>query len=151
MSGKGGLWAFVVVVDGMRGNFRAGEGLVGEAGGLAELGMGEALTLAVEDQLGVVDESHAVGVGEVLGSGANEVDVRTFFKDQAGGLNGIAEALDAGHSAGLHASAVHEEGVELDAAVGGEKAAAAGVEGGVVLEDGDCGFDGVDGGCAARE
>jgi hypothetical protein len=90
-------------------------------------------------------------VGEVLGSVTDEVDVRTFFKDQTGSLDGITQVLDAGHAAGLHASAIHEESVELDAAIGGEKAAAAGVEGGVVLEDGDGGFDGVKGGCAARE
>jgi len=113
--------------------------------------VGEALALAVEDQLGVVDEGHAVGVGKVLGAGAYEVNMRTSFEDQASGLNGVAKALDAGYAAGLHATAVHEEGVELDAAVGGEKAAAAGIEGGVVFEDGDGGFDGVEGGCAAGE
>jgi hypothetical protein len=90
-------------------------------------------------------------VGEVLCAGADEVDVRTFFEDQAGGLNGVAKALDAGHAASLHAAAVHEEGVELNAAVGGEKAAAASVEGGVVFEDGDGGLNGIESGCAARE
>jgi len=39
----------------------------------------------------------------------------------------------------------------LDAAVGGKEAASAGVEGGVVFEDGDGGLDGVDGGAAAAE
>jgi hypothetical protein len=75
----------------------------------------------------------------------------TFFEDEAGGLDGVAEALDAGDAAGFHAAAVHEEGVELDAAVGGEEAAAAGVEGGVVFKDGDGGFNGVDGGAAEGE
>jgi hypothetical protein len=111
--------------------------------------MGEALAFAVENQFGVVDEGHAVGLGEVLRAVAYEIDVRTFFQDQTGGLNGVAESLDAGHAASLHAPAVHEEGIELDAAVGGEKAAAAGVEGGVVFKDGDSGFDGIEGGCAA--
>jgi hypothetical protein len=87
-----------------------------------------------------------MGVSEVLCAGADEVDVRTFFEDQAGGLYGIAKALDAGHSAGLHAAAVHEESVELDAAIGGEKAATTGVEGGVVFEDGNGSFNGVEGG-----
>jgi hypothetical protein len=151
VDGDPGFGAFVVVMDGMRESFRAGERFVGEAGGFAGLGMGEALTLAVENQFGVVDEGHAVGAGEVLGSGSDEVDVRTFFEDQAGGLNGVAEAFDAGHSAGFHAAAVHKESVELDTAVGGEKAAAASVEGGVVFEDGDGGFDCIEGGCAARE
>ena len=116
---------------------------------MAGLCLCEALALAVEDQLGVVNEGHAVRVGELLGAGADEVDVGAFFEDQAGGLNGIAEALDAGYAAGLHAAAVHEQGVELDAAGGGEEAAAAGVEGGIVFEDGDGGFDGVEGGTAA--
>ncbi len=66
-------------------------------------------------------------------------------------MDGIAEALDTGDAAGFHAPAVHEERVELDAAVGGEEAAAAGIEGGIVFEDGDCGFDSVDGCAAARE
>jgi len=145
------FWTFVIVEDGVQGGFGSGEGVVAEAGGFTKLGMGEALTLAVEDQLGVVDEGHAVGAGEVLRAGTDEVDMRALFEDQAGGLNGVAQALDTGHAAGLHAAAVHKESIELDAAVGGEKAAAAGVEGGVVFEDGDGGFDGVEGGCAARE
>jgi hypothetical protein len=81
----------------------------------------------------------------------DEVDVRALFEDEAGGLDGVAEALDTGYAAGFHASAVHEECVELDAAVGGEEATAAGVEGGVVFKDGDGGFNGVEGGTAAGE
>ena len=92
-----------------------------------------------------------MGGGELLGAGTDEVDVGAFFEDEAGGLDGVAEALDAGYAAGLHAAAVHEQGVELDAAVGGEEAAAAGVEGGIVFKDGDGGFDGVDGGAAEGE
>ena len=41
--------------------------------------------------------------------------------------------------------AVHEQGVELHAAVAGEEAAASGVEGVVVFEDGDGGLDRIDG------
>ena len=77
--------------------------------------------------------------------------MRALFEDEAGGVDGIAEALDAGDAAGFHATSVHEEGVELDAAVGGEEAATAGIEGGVVFEDGDGGFDGVDGCATAGE
>jgi hypothetical protein len=39
----------------------------------------------------------------------------------------------------------------LYAAVGGKKAAAAGIEGGVVFKDGDGGFNRIEGGCAAGE
>jgi len=145
----GCLGVLVVVEDGLEGGIEAGEGVVAEAGGLAALGMSEALALTVEDQFGVVDEGHAVGLGELLGSGTDEIDVLAVFEDEAGGLNGIAEALDAGYATSLHAAAVHEEGVELDATVGGEKAATAGVESGVIFEDGDGGFDRIDGRSAA--
>lgn len=66
-------------------------------------------------------------------------------------MDGIAESFDAGDGPGFHAASVHEERVELDATVGGEEAATASVEGGIVFEDGDGGFDGVDGCAAASE
>ena len=88
---------------------------------------------------------------EVLCTGADEVDVGGLLEDQARGLDGIAEALDAGDAAGAQVGAVHEEGVELDTAVAGEEGAAAGVEGVVVFHDGDGGLDGVDRGAAAGE
>ena len=89
--------------------------------------------------------------GETLRSGADEVDVGALVEDEAGGLDGVLEALDAGDAAGAEVFAVHQQGVELDAAVAGEEGAAAGVEGVVVFHDGDGGFDGVDGGAAALE
>jgi hypothetical protein len=90
-------------------------------------------------------------LGKLLSAGADEIDVGALFEDKACGLNGVAEALDTSHSAGFHAAAVHEEGVKLDAAVGGEKAAAAGVEGRIVFEDGDGCLDCIERRSAARE
>ncbi len=119
------------------------------AGGFGALEVHEALALAGDDEFGVVDQAHAVLGGEALGTGADEVDVGRFFEDEACGLNGVAEAFDAGDAAGAEVGTVHEEGVELDAAVAGEEGAAAGVEGVVVFHDGDGGLDGVDGGAAA--
>jgi SH3-like domain-containing protein len=92
-----------------------------------------------------------MGSGEPLRTFTNKVDMWRLLKDKAGGLNGVTQALDAGDAAGFHAAAVHEERVELDAAVGGEKAAAASVEGGVIFEDGDGGFNGIEGGPASGE
>jgi hypothetical protein len=89
-----------------------------------------------------------VAGGEGFRARSDEVDVGAFVEDEAGGLDGVAEAFDAGYAAGAEGGSVHEEGVELDAAFGGEEAAAAGVEGGVVFEDGDGGFDGVGGGAS---
>jgi len=148
---KSGLGTFVVVEDGVRGGIGSGERVVAEAGGFAELGVGETLALAVEDEFRVVDEGHAVGLGELFGAWADKVDVLTLFEDQARGLNGIAKTLDACDATSLHATAVHEESIELDTAIRGEKAATAGVEGGVVFKDGDGGFDGIECGCSTRE
>jgi hypothetical protein len=128
----------------------AGEGVVGETGGLAGLGLGEAFALAVENQLGVVDEGHAVGVGELLCASTDEIDVLALFQDQAGGLNGVAKMLDAGHAASFHAAAVHEKGVELNASVGSQEAATAGVEGGVVFEHGNGRFNSIESRTAGR-
>jgi hypothetical protein len=92
-----------------------------------------------------------VVVGKLLGADADEVDMLALFQDEAGGLNGVAKALDTGHATGSHAAAVHEEGVKLNAAVRGEEAALSGVECGVVFEDCDGCFDGVEGRASAGE
>jgi hypothetical protein len=118
---------------------------------LAGLGFGEAAAFAVEDELGVVDEGNAVRLSEFLGAGTDEVNVGAFVEDEAGGLDGVTDAFDAGDAAGAEGGAVHDEGIELNAAVAGEEAAAAGVEGGVVFEASDGGFDGVESGPVAFE
>jgi hypothetical protein len=138
-----GCGVFVVAV--------AGEGGIGEASGVARLSLGEALTFAIEDELAVVDEGHAVGVCESFCAFSYKVNMGALFEDKARGVDGIADAFDAGDATGFHAATVHEERVELDAAIGGEEAAATGVEGGIVFEDGDCGFDCIDCGTAAGE
>jgi hypothetical protein len=124
--------------------FEAAEGIVSETGGFALFSLLQPFALAVEDEFGIQDERHAVRMGKFFGSGANEVHMLTFLKDQARGLNGIAKAFYAGNTAGLHAAAVHQESVELNATVRGEKAAAPRVESGIVFQYGDSGLDGVD-------
>ena len=120
------------------------ECFIGEACGLACLCCGEAGAFAVEDELGVIDERHAVGVSELFGAGTDEVDVRALFEDEARGVNRVAEAFDAGYATGFHAATIHEESVELHAAIGGEETAETGVEGGIIFENGDGGFYGID-------
>jgi len=139
----GSFGAFVV--------FEAGEGVVGKAGGVARLGLGESGDFAREDEFAVRDEGHAVGGGKTLGTFTNKINVRRLLKDEAGGLDWVAQSFDTGDAAGFHAAAIHKKSVELDAAVGGEKAATAGVKGGVIFEDGNGGFDGVDCETTARE
>jgi len=118
---------------------------------MAGLGFTQALAFAVEHELDIINESHAVGLGELLSAGADKVDMRRFLQHETRGLDGVAQALDAGDAAGFHAASVHEQGVKLNAAVGCEEAAAAGVEGGVVFKNGDGCFNGVDGRAADGE
>ena len=61
----------------------------------------------------------------------------------AGGLYGVANALDAANASGAEGGSVHHKGVELNAAVAIEKAATSSVEGFVFFHDDDGGFDGV--------
>jgi hypothetical protein len=119
--------------------------------GLADLGLGEAFSFALEDELRVLDEGHAVELCELFCAGADEVNVWALFEDEACGMNWVAKALDTGYAASLHTATVHQEGVELNAAVGGKKAAASGIENGVVFEDGDGRLDRIKGRTAARE
>jgi hypothetical protein len=128
-----------------------GEGAVGGAGLFAGLGFGEAAAFAVDDELGIIDEGHALRLGEGFCSRADEVDVGTFVEDEACGLDGVADALDAGDGAGAEGGPIHDEGVELNAAVAGEEGTAAGVEGGIIFKRGDGGLDGVECGAAAFE
>ena len=48
----------------MQGRIGAGKRVVAQAGGLTKFGMSEAQAFAVENQLGVIDEGHAAGMGK---------------------------------------------------------------------------------------
>jgi hypothetical protein len=91
-----------------------------------------------------------MSVGKFLSSGTDEVDVRAFLKNQACSLNGVSQALNAGYSPGFHSPSVHEQSVELNAAIRSQETSLPCVERGVVFQNSDCGFDCIDGGAAAR-
>lgn len=115
-----GLGTFVVAEmmrEGCEWSVLAGEGVVGESGGLAGLGFREPSSLAVEDEFGVGDEGHAVCVSEFFSALADKVDMLALFKDKTGGADGVAKMLDTGDASGFHAAAVHEKCVELDAGI----------------------------------
>jgi hypothetical protein len=77
--------------------------------------------------------------------------VGRFFEDGAGGLNGIFDAAKAGDRAAFESGGVHDDGVAFDETVEIEVGAEAGVEDGIIFEDGDGGFDGVEGVAAIGE
>ena len=72
------------------------------------LGVGQVMALAIDHQFRIVDEGHAVFRSEGLGAGADKIDVRAKIQDEAGGMNGIAEALDTGDAAGTQGGAIHQ-------------------------------------------
>jgi len=131
-----------------------GKGLVGEAGLLIALRVGQTRAFTIEHQLGVIDQRHALLGGKVLRVAANEVDMRTLFEDETRGVDGIAQPLDAGHTARAHGAgdaAIHQQCIELDFAVAREKGAAACIERLVVFEHGDGGLDCIDSSGAALQ
>ena len=89
--------------------------------------------------------------GELLGALRDEHHVGRFFEDGARGLDGIFDAAEAGDRTGFECGGVHDDGVALDVAIEIEVRAVAGVEDGIVFEDGDGGFDGVEGVAAVEE
>jgi hypothetical protein len=129
----------------------AAEGGIGDASELGALELHEAVALTGDDELSVVNQAHAVLSREALGSGADEVDMRAFFENETGSLDGIAKTLDAGDATGAKSSTVHHECVELDSAVTSEEGAATSIEGVVVFHDGDGGLDSVERGALFRE
>jgi hypothetical protein len=141
----GGFGAFVVTVN------VSGKRFVGESGCLPGLRMGKPGALAIENELAVVNELHAVGRGECFGSGADEVDMRALLKNKTGGQNGILDSLDARHTTGFHAAAVHEKRIELDAAGGCKKAASTRIKSGVILKNHHGCFDRIESGASMGE
>jgi len=96
------------------------------------------------DEVFGVAERDAVGTGEVFGAFGDEHHVGAFFEDGAGGLDGIFGAAQTRDGAGAERGGVHDDGVTFDVAVEGEMGAEAGIEDGIVFEDDDGGFDGVE-------
>jgi len=77
--------------------------------------------------------------------------MRAIFQNLARELNGILDALQSSRGAGAQRCAVHDDGVAFDVAVQIKVRAVTSVEDGIVFEDHDGGFDGVESGAAARK
>jgi hypothetical protein len=72
-----------------------------------------------------------------------------LLENKAGCQNGILDPLDARHATGLHATSIHEKGIELDASVGGKKAASPGVESRVILKNQYGSLDSIESGASS--
>ena len=103
------------------------------------------------DEVFGIAERDAVRRGEVFGTFGDEHHVGRFFEDSARGLDGIFDAAKTGNGAGAERGGVHDDGVAFDVAVECEMGAETGVEDGVVFEDDNSGFDGVERAAAVFE
>ena len=100
--------------------------------------------LGGRDQGFRIAEPDAMGAGKLFGAFGDEHHVGAFFEDGAGSLNGIFDTAQTRDGAGAERGGVHDDGVTFDVAVEGEMGAEAGIEDGIVFEDDDGGFDGVE-------
>src|SRR6266404_3183402 len=107
--------------------------------------------LGFADQFLRLAKLDSVLFGETLGAFRDQHHVRTTLENLASELNRVFDALQRGRRAGAERRAVHDDGVALHAAVEIEVRAVAGVKNGIVLENHDGGFDGVQGRTAAGE
>src|SRR5262245_12777969 len=121
----------------------AGKGQVRMSGSFFLLSFLEALDFALDHQLLVAAQPHAVLLGEPLSAFPHKIDVGTLVEHQPCSLNRVANMLDAADAAGSHGSSLHHERVHLYPAIAGQEASAARVKGFVVLHGHDSGFDGV--------
>src|SRR3989442_7480809 len=90
--------------------------------------------LRFADQFLRLAKLDSVLFGETLGALRDTHHVRTILEYFARELNRILDALQRGRRAGTERSAVHDDGVALDAAIQIEMQAVARIETGIVLE-----------------
>jgi hypothetical protein len=103
------------------------------------------------DEPAIIDLLEPGLARELVGSRAGEENVRPLLHQPPGEADRGARRRQSGDCAGAPVAAVHDRGVELDYALAGQHAAAAGIEAGIVLERSDARFDCVEGGATARE
>src|SRR5947209_5059419 len=120
---------------------------------ICQLGLvrAQAFHLARNDEIFILAEHNAAFGGKLLRALSDEVDMRAFAQDLARSAHRVAQVLDASHTTGAKRGTIHDQGVELHAAIAVEEAAASGIEGLVVFHDDDSFFDGIEGGAAALE
>ena len=103
------------------------------------------------DELFGIAERNALAEGELLGAFRDEHHVGAFFEDSARGLDGIFDVVKTGDGASAESGSVHDDSVAFDVAVEIEVRTVARVENGIVFENGDDRFDGVESVAAVEE
>ena len=88
---------------------------------------------------------------ELLSAFGDEHHVRALLEDGARGLDGIFDTPKTGDGACAECGRVHDDGIAFDVAIDVEMRTVARVEDGIVFEDDDGGFDGIEGVAAVAE
>jgi len=107
--------------------------------------------LGFADQFLRLAELDSVLFGEALRAFGDQHHMRTTLENFAREPNRILDALQRGRSAGAERRTVHDDGVALHPAIQIEMRPIPRVKNGIVLENHDGGFDGVQGGTAVGE
>ena len=105
----------------------------------------------VSNEIRGIAQSDAAFFSEAFGALADEHHVRAVLEDSTREADGIADVLQSGDSARAQGRAIHDDGIAFDAAVEIQMRAETSVENGVVFEDDDSRFDGVERGAASGE
>ena len=83
--------------------------------------------------------------GEAFGTFGDEHHVRSVLEDGARNANGILDMAQTGSGTSAKRGRVHDDGVAFDLAIEIQMGAEASVEDGIVFEDDDGSFDGIEG------
>jgi hypothetical protein len=141
--------ALVVKGDGADSTLQVAAMMLGSVGVLAAAFPGFAF--GRRDEFLGVAQGNALLVDKALGAGGDEHHVWTFFEDRARSLDGIFDAMETGDGTGTKRGAFHDDRVTLDVTIEIEVRAVASIEGGIVFEDGERSFDGVESVAAVGE
>ena len=93
----------------------------------------------------------SLAIGQCLGSGRDEQDVRRALHDRAREAYRVADPANAGHAPDAPARSAHQRRVVLDLAVLVHHRAAPGVEQRIIFQLDGCGLNRVERAAAARE
>jgi hypothetical protein len=81
---------------------------------------------------------------ETFSTFANEHHVRTLLENAAGKTNRVFDAMQAGDGTGFEGGRIHDDGVAFHLAIESEMRAVTRVKDGIVFENSDGGFDGIE-------
>jgi len=99
--------------------------------------------LTIDDEVFRGAKWNPIFGGEFFRTSADQHHVLAFFVHPPGQTNRIGDAFDGSHGAGFERGAIHQNGIELNLAIAIQMRADACIERGIILEENNGRFDGV--------